>query len=222
MVEPYQLYSEALLHSSPENGRVVRQYNSTCQWLCVKRPSHKLNTPMMKAKNHEILGLLYLQESMFTQAVREFAHCAYYTAMEFGPEHVEMTSAYGFVARAFFEHRGDMQTNEKGMAVVNRVLGMWRKFMEGREPDHWRQELDAPGMARGGARLHRILQYCEEFCGAQHNVTGQAHYVVGLWHETMQKHEHAADQYKAAEAVARTHADSSLLEVIQEALERVK
>jgi tetratricopeptide (TPR) repeat protein len=190
MVSSYLLLAEANLGL----GRFQQadEFLSLANWSVLQNPecSNKV-----RSKLHRNFGKLYSAQGKLNEALVELSKDIYCSSLEVGPEHVNTSAGYYYMASIFYtQHR-----IENALAFYDKVIDIWYKFVAAARTDvDLAQSLSSSQLSEGVDMVSFILQTRAKLLGINHIATGEARYTLGLLHIVRADYQEARECISAA------------------------
>lgn len=172
MVPPYLLLAEANLGLG--RFKQADEFLSLANWSVLKNPGC---SNAVRSQLHRNFGKLYSAQGKLNEALQELVKDVYCSSLEVGPEHVNTSAGYYYMASIFYtQHRV-----ENALAFYDKVVDIWYKFVASAQSDpSLASALTANQLSEGQEMLSFILQTRHKLLGQGHIATGEAKYTLGL------------------------------------------
>jgi len=165
LVPPYLLLAEANLGLG--RFQQAEEFLSLANWSVLKNPGC---SNAVRSQLHRNLGKLYSAQGKLTEALEELAKDVYCSSAEVGPEHINTSAGYFFMASIFYtQHRV-----ENALAFYDKVVDIWYKFLaSARNDESLAEALSESQMSEGQEMIGFILATRAKLLGPQHIATGE-------------------------------------------------
>lgn len=197
MIPPLLLLAEANLGL----GRFQQadEFLSLANWSVLKNPNC---TNATRSQLHRNFGKLYSAQGKLNEALAELAKDIYCSSNEFGPEHINTSSGYYYMASIFYtQHR-----IENALAFYDKVVDIWYKFLaSARRDSTLLSSLTTTQLTEAKDMLNFVLQTRGKLLGVQHIATGEVRFTLGLLHLGRGEVEKARDYVSTAAEVYSKH-----------------
>jgi tetratricopeptide (TPR) repeat protein len=174
LVPSYLLLAESNL--GLKRFKVAEEFLLYANWSVLKNPACSNE---LKSQLYRNFGKLYASQGRYKDALRQLANDVYYSSLESGPEHIDTTGGYYYMADVFLQQ----QQVEQALALYDKVVDIWYKFLvklRKRTDETISDYLSEAHIGEAAEMLRSILAYRVQYLGPQHIATGEVAYAIGI------------------------------------------
>lgn len=174
LVPSYLLLGEASI--GLERFKQVEEYLSLARWAVLKSPDCPKT---IRAQLYHNFGLLYAAQGKHQDALEQLAKDVYYSALVYGPEHINTTGGYFQLGNVFYAQKNDPAM----LAMYEQVTAIWRTYLTAAVNDPSfaaANPLDVAKEAEAMQMLLRIASVREEVLGSQAVEYGELNFVIAM------------------------------------------
>jgi hypothetical protein len=199
LVPCYLLLAESNLGLKRYN--LAEEFLLYANWNILKNPDcgHSVRSQL-----HRNFGKLYASQKRYDEALEQLAKDVYYSSLQNGPEHLETSSGYFYMANVFLLQ----QHVQNCLAFYDKVVDIWYKFLtklSSNINEDIFEYLSEAHIDEAFEMLNTIFDARTKCLGAEHIATGEVAYTLAMLNRATAKFGRARELYNTALIVYNKH-----------------